>query len=756
MAKEQELDIAIMGRLDPSVMATVNAVKAALKNMGADARTSSEVMKRTYAQMFDGLGDNAEKEFKKAKEQADSFNAFMGRVKETFTGVFAADIAVKFFDTAVAGAQRLVDTLKEAGIQAASMEQIKMELGIEMGTGGVPASKEVVNQWIDKLQYFSDTTTIQMRDAADAFRGALATGYTPNAAFDIIKRVTDVAAATVPMGMSPSEHFKQIQETYLNAIKGGNLMEKTIRPLEREGIQIRPYLERRLGLPSGGLGRMGEDMTPEQTQTMEDSLHALYKTIKKGEVPAHFLEDFFKEITGPGGKYAGGAEAMGKTAIGGWSTLLDKFQTIMRGIGSTELGPFEAIVDKINASFTPEAYANVQKFFDGMASKINTIFSPLLIKTLDDLIANLSKGDWSKVQESGGKAMEGLAKVIQKAGPILDWLAQDLPDEINSILRLTAGIENFFATLEKAVDFLLGMGPKIAAASSVTPSDAVGNAQDKLNALVSAGASDAQISAAKAELAAAQRALPHQAAGGIVTRATALVAGESGPEAILPLSALADSPLMRDSIKVQSDTLEELGKLNEALIKLTDNMAASPFGLGSGYGGGGGPAGGGPNVTEYGPGVAGDQPGGPTYDWNSYHRVGAWPGITGPLRPGDVALGYGAQAHYHVSPGQTFVDDQGRTVRFADRSGSKNTMNEDIFRLAAGGIVKRATRAIIGESGPEAVVPLSGGGGFINLHYAPVIHGFGDIRGLLRQHADELLVQLESALSSRFASMASV
>jgi hypothetical protein len=39
-------------------------------------------------------------------------------------------------------------------------------------------------------------------------------------------------------------------------------------------------------------------------------------------------------------------------------------------------------------------------------------------------------------------------------------------------------------------------------------------------------------------------------------------------------------------------------------------------------------------------------------------------------RRGDVALGYGAQAYYHVPPEQTFVDAQGRTVRFADRSGS--------------------------------------------------------------------------------------
>jgi hypothetical protein len=32
-------------------------------------------------------------------------------------------------------------------------------------------------------------------------------------------------------------------------------------------------------------------------------------------------------------------------------------------------------------------------------------------------------------------------------------------------------------------------------------------------------------------------------------------------------------------------------------------------------------------------------------------------------------------------------------------------MNEDVFRMATGGIVSRATRALIGEAGPEAVVP---------------------------------------------------
>jgi hypothetical protein len=111
-----------------------------------------------------------------------------------------------------------------------------------------------------------------------------------------------------------------------------------------------------------------------------------------------------------------------------------------------------------------------------------------------------------------------------------------------------------------------------------------------------------------------------------------------------------------------------------------------------------------------GPSVAGDQPGGPTYDYNSYHHIGAWPGITGPLWIGDVALGYGAQAKYHVSPGQMFTDEYGRTWRFADRSGSKDPYNVDVFKGAMGGIFRRPTKAIIGESGPEAVVPLAGVG----------------------------------------------
>jgi len=174
--------------------------------------------------------------------------------------------------------------------------------------------------------------------------------------------------------------------------------------------------------------------------------------------------------------------------------------------------------------------------------------------------------------------------------------------------------------------------------------------------------------------------------------------------------------------KAAGNDLAHFTAATDAATQSLSTMAQSFMSLGAGGFGGAGGGGGfglgaggagsvsGAHFTEYGPAVAGDQPGQATYDWNSYHHVGAWPGRTGPLRAGDVALGYGAQAKYHVSPGQLFQDEYGRTWRFADRSGSKDPFNVDVFKGAMGGIFRRPTHALIGESGPEAVVPLQGVG----------------------------------------------
>ena len=68
------------------------------------------------------------------------------------------------------------------------------------------------------------------------------------------------------------------------------------------------------------------------------------------------------------------------------------------------------------------------------------------------------------------------------------------------------------------------------------------------------------------------------------------------------------------------------------------------------------------------------------------HIIISAPGriITGPLRAGDVELGIAAQAKYHVFPGEYFTDEYGRTWRFADRSGSRDPLNVDVFPRRAG------------------------------------------------------------------------
>jgi hypothetical protein len=200
------------------------------------------------------------------------------------------------------------------------------------------------------------------------------------------------------------------------------------------------------------------------------------------------------------------------------------------------------------------------------------------------------------------------------------------------------------------------------------------------------------------------------------------------------------------------DATKGLTAFVPAVQQAMQALASMQFGLSGAGGGIGGPAG--PHETEYGPAVAGDQPGGATYDWNSYHHIGAWPGTTGPLRAGDVALGLGAQAQYHVQPGESFMTASGHWVRFADRSGSKDPYNIDYFKGALGGIVTRPTHALIGEAGPEAVIPLNKatpGLGSVNVtvNFGNITAGgaASDPRTMFREFAETIAAEVHRVIS---------
>jgi tape measure domain-containing protein len=140
-----ELDIDIMGKLDPSVMATINRVKSALESMGADARTRNEVMKRAYSQMFDTVkagAKNVETAHRSVFQNITSLAMkSAGKVHEKFVDTFK-DIGKEVAKGAVFGvgfeaaglAGRAVEGGKEFAGEAVSMRAERESMQAQMET----------------------------------------------------------------------------------------------------------------------------------------------------------------------------------------------------------------------------------------------------------------------------------------------------------------------------------------------------------------------------------------------------------------------------------------------------------------------------------------------------------------------------------------------------------------------------------------------------------------------------------------------
>jgi hypothetical protein len=75
--------------------------------------------------------------------------------------------------------------------------------------------------------------------------------------------------------------------------------------------------------------------------------------------------------------------------------------------------------------------------------------------------------------------------------------------------------------------------------------------------------------------------------------------------------------------------------------------------------------------------------------------------------------------------------------------------------MAVGGIVRRPTAAVVGERGPEAVVPLNRAGALgttINISYEPHYHGDmagADIAAYHKQHIDKIARAVEEVVYRR-------
>ena len=121
-AKIDALTISIAGLIDPSLLRSFAEVENKLKAFGSSVKTQNAIMSQVYKTSFASLAPAAEDAFSKAQKHASYFHDFMGEVKSTMVGVFAVDMAQRFFDAAIEGAKSFGREMKAASDMAANME----------------------------------------------------------------------------------------------------------------------------------------------------------------------------------------------------------------------------------------------------------------------------------------------------------------------------------------------------------------------------------------------------------------------------------------------------------------------------------------------------------------------------------------------------------------------------------------------------------------------------------------------------------
>jgi hypothetical protein len=212
-----------------------------------------------------------------------------------------------------------------------------------------------------------------------------------------------------------------------------------------------------------------------------------------------------------------------------------------------------------------------------------------------------------------------------------------------------------------------------------------------------------------------------------------------------------------------AESIRQLGEAtNQAMARMGFNLQSGSgpgggFGLNSGYSGGSGDI----RVESFG-----------SYEGQTIGNH------DNALQLGDYAVSPNLLGGHRTGDKFSFIDGRGvsHTGTYNDTSmkapGVPNTNiiegwnQPDLGRisgihwLANGGIVNRRTRAIIGESGPEAVIPLKGKslGHNITLNYSPTISGddSSNLHETLRDHADHILELIQKVLSDQFARSATV
>jgi len=359
--KEMELDIEIMGKLDPSVMATINAVKAQLDSMGADARTRNEVLKRAYSQMFDHVGQSAK--------------GMEGKTKGVFRNmVDAAGRAAHAIE------HSFVDTFKEIGGEVAKGLGFGVGFSIPgMVGGGIEATKEFGAQALE-IRGEREALQTQLANILKSQGKPLLTPQIDTMlrnieGREVPEKYTDLLKATTMLFSAAPSKFANVDQlhTMLTQLadisrtpEAFSLATQAFTRMLAEGKVDAAHL-RELAVDTGYnfKGAMADvlKVTPDELSTM----------IKKGNITGeqaiNALFGAFEKITGPGGPAYQHADAQ----LSGLKGLQARW---------------EGHMDDFKESFGKQ----LENFLRPVMDQLFEYLTPAELTTAFDRFSNLSKG----------------------------------------------------------------------------------------------------------------------------------------------------------------------------------------------------------------------------------------------------------------------------------------------------------------------------------------------------------------------------
>lgn len=704
---------------------------AGVRKLSAEARAS-----QTAAARFGHAWQEAGHQAHRALEPVHRMLHAIGAI----TGVTAGIGAVA---GAFGGAEALRSSLEEARVRqtlSATLDTVLKSMGRQGDLKGVLAD----------IRQFTDYSPFRYATGVQAYSGLAANLQAAGQfkAYGGLKGVSEIlhnVAEVASGGASPDVTLKDVMMHVNAAVGGGRVREGMVTQIGQDiGGSIMPFLTAAIAGDKNASGsvralstelqkaaKLGDAGKEKEVQLLEGFLHKRNNFLDS----KYLLEAFRKAATDPASPYYHHLEEQADTFTGHLTTFQDKLRDFGTGLGNIEIGVLDPLLVRFNNFFSKE---RSNRFID---------WSEQMEEAARSLDASFAKsGGYQQLKDIGSSIGDIIG--INGLGSLTN-LSREVTDPINGIRRLktatgqafedslsgfTDNVTKTLKDVRESVDYIrtnfndikagmfvlaemwagkkmLGMavglrdilgktGLMNVEAGVVNVNSATGGANGGIGEALGAGASWlTAIPAVFLALTGISAVELHKRFGilgqgggepGLLGTGTSGGAAKADTNPLFKSSRqiAEDARAALEATKKQTTATDEQTKAALALT-VASNAAANALALLSrgGFRLGNFPiTGSGLSQTEYGPVVPGDQPGGPTFDRDSYNGIGHIQGKAYSLK--GAPAGYNAamhldyaRQHYHIKPGDEYISDKDhKKHRWMDSSGARNPKNEDFYK----------------------------------------------------------------------------